>query len=205
MKVASAIDRLAAKLPASPVDPEDRDTRLEQRRADALCLMAATAIEDDPDPDRATVVVHVELSALLHGEGNALVDGSIPLHAAVTDRILCDCRYQPMLHDDSGLVIGIGFTSQLIPRWLRRAVEHRDHHRCTFPGCGSKAFVQVHHVVPWPKGPTDLDNLALVCFVHHKLVHYHGWHVTLAPDQATRWFRPDWAPYEPRAGPARPG
>ena len=209
-RIVKAIDRLAEKMATSPVDErahddanyeDDENPTIEMRRADALACLASTVISEDADSDRATVVVHAELSALVGNDGNALLDGSIPLHPSVTKRVLCDCRYQPVLHSDDGLVIGIGKTSRLIPRWLRRQVEHRDHHRCTFPNCGSKAFLQCHHVVPWPHGPTDIDNLTLLCFVHHKLVHDHGWHVTLAPDQTTRWFRPGWRPYSPRPAP----
>jgi hypothetical protein len=200
--ITTAIDRLADKMAVSPADDgddNDPDSTIEARRADALTRLAATVISDDADSDRATVVVHAELSDLISGEGNATIDSHIPLHPAVRDRMLCDCRLQPVLHDDNGLVIGIGKTSRMIPRWLRRQVEHRDHHRCTFPGCGSKAFTQAHHVVPWPEGPTDIDNLTLLCWIHHKLVHDHGWHVKLEPDQRTTWFRPDWTPYGPRA------
>jgi hypothetical protein len=205
--ITTAIERLAQKMVVSPADNGDKDdpaTTIEARRADALSRLAATVIADDADSDRATVVIHAELDALISGEGNATIDSRVALHPAVTARLLCDCRYQPVAHGDHGLVIGIGTTSQLIPRWLRRQVEYRDHHRCTFPGCGSKAYLQVHHVVWWPQGPTEIDNLTLVCWAHHKLVHEHGWHVTLAPDQTTRWFRPVWTPYGPRPAPEPP-
>lgn len=213
-RIVKAIDRLADKMATSPADepavddPDaEEDPTIEMRRADALACLAGTVTSEDADPDRATVVVHAQLSSLVGDDGNALLDGSIPLHPSVTHRILCDCRYQPVLHSDDGLVIGIGKTSRIIPRWLRRLVEHRDHHRCTFPGCGSKAFLEVHHVDPWPHGPTDIDNLTLLCFIHHKLVHEHGWQVVLAADQTTRWFRPNGKPYSPRpamAGADRP-
>jgi hypothetical protein len=201
--ITTAIDRLAAKMPSSPVDDVDEQASLEARRADALAALASQAISDDADSDRATVVVHAELSALTAKDGNGVVGGSLPIHPAVTQRIMCDCRYQPVLHGDDGLVVGIGKTARIIPRWLRRQVEHRDHHRCGFPNCGSRLGLDAHHVVPWPEGPTDIDNLTMLCRVHHKLVHDHGWHVILLADQTTRWFRPDRTPYQPRAGPAR--
>jgi uncharacterized protein DUF222/HNH endonuclease len=205
MKITTAIDRLAATMAVSPADDgdaSDPESMIDARRAGALSCLAGTVIDDDGDADRATVVVHAELAALVAGAGNASVGSSVALAPAVTGRFLCDRRLQGVVHGGDGAVVGIGTTSRLIPRWLRRAVEHRDNHRCTFPNCGSKAFLQVHHVVAWPQGPTDIDNLTLVCWAHHKLVHEHGWHVTLAPDQSARWFRPDWAPYGPRARPS---
>ena len=46
---------------------------------------------------------------------------------------------------------------------------------------------------------TDLDNLALVCTFHHRLVHEHGWNLERTPTGAVRWLRPDGVRY--RAGP----
>ena len=83
---------------------------------------------------------------------------------------------------------------------MKRALERRDRFRCTFPGCGCQAHLHAHHIVPWPLGPTDLDNLALVCSFHHRLVHKGGWHIVIR-DGMTDWFRPDWTPYIPRPGP----
>jgi hypothetical protein len=31
-------------------------------------------------------------------------------------------------------------------------------------------------------GPTDLDNLALLCRAHHRAVHEGGWQLTRGPD-----------------------
>ena len=56
----------------------------------------------------------------------------------------------------------------------RREVMRRDRH-CRFPGCTNVTFTNTHHVVPWkPGGPTDLDNLALLCLHHHHVVHCQG-------------------------------
>lgn len=101
-----------------------------------------------------------------------------------------------------GGIVGIGTTSRNIPRWLRRQVEHRDGYRCTFPACGARRFVEVHHVVPWPQGDTVITNLICACSFHHDLIHLHGWHAGLTDDGTVRWFRPDWTPYEPRPAPA---
>jgi hypothetical protein len=74
---------------------------------------------------------------------------------------------------------------------------------CTFPGCGARRFTQAHHIVWWDQGGrTDLDNLLLVCTLHHKLVHEYGWAVRRDGEGMARWFRPDGTRY--RAGPAPP-
>src|SRR6266545_7907431 len=47
-----------------------------------------------------------------------------------------------------------------------RQLKYRDR-ECTFPGCGERRFTQAHHIVWWEcRGPTDLDNLILVCSFH---------------------------------------
>jgi Domain of unknown function (DUF222) len=163
--------------------------------------LASATIASDHDADRATVVVHTELSALVGGGPNGKIDGGPAIPPEVVQRLACDCRLQAVLHGEGGIV-GIGMTARNIPRWLRRAVEHRDGYRCTFPGCDAKRFVQVHHIVAWPQGPTDVANLMCACPFHHDLLHQHGWHATLGSAGMVRWFRPDWTPYEPRPAPA---
>ena len=203
-KVTKALDRLADKIAASPedIDPDDPATTIDARRADALALLASQSIADDADPDRATVVFHVTLDDVVDGDGNATFANGRPLPQPLMERLRCDPRLQLVLHGKDGGITGIGFTSRDIPHWLRRQVEHRDGHRCTFPGCGDRAFLQPHHVVPWPLGPTDMGNLTMVCPTHHKLVHEFGWHVTLGKDGTAHWFRPNWRPYRPRPRPS---
>jgi hypothetical protein len=211
IRVTTALDRIASRLPASPEDYAqdddaalEDDDRLEARRADALDLLAGRSIAEDRDADRATVVIHAPLSALVSGETNGVSSRGEVLAPEVVSRLCCDSRLQTVIHGESGGVIGIGMTSRLIPKWLRREVEHRDGFRCTFPNCGSRLGTDAHHVVQWPHGPTDVDNLTLICRTHHRLVHEHHWHVMLAKDQSARWFRADWTPYEP-GPPAREG
>jgi hypothetical protein len=81
-----------------------------------------------------------------------------------------------------------------------RQLRFRDH-GCTFPGCGTSAFLQAHHTRHWEDGGrTDLDNLVLVCHFHHKLVHEFGWKVRL-DGLLTHWFRPSGRRYTPGPDP----
>ena len=65
---------------------------------------------------------------------------------------------------------------------------------------GPKTFLDGHHVKHWPHGPTDLDNLVLSCFFHHRLVHEHGWDVSLTGSEVT-WYRPSGERFEPGPDP----
>jgi hypothetical protein len=55
---------------------------------------------------------------------------------------------------------------------------------CVFPACARPlAWCEGHHLVSWlDGGPTDLDNLALLCRQHHRAVHEGGWRLTRGPD-----------------------
>ncbi|MGH8971276.1 MAG: HNH endonuclease signature motif containing protein, partial [Actinomycetes bacterium] len=66
-------------------------------------------------------------------------------------------------------------------RAQRRAAALRDR-GCIAPGCTAPpAACQLHHNWHWTDGgPTDLDNGALLCGFHHRMVHRQGWAVTLA-------------------------
>jgi hypothetical protein len=65
----------------------------------------------------------------------------------------------------------------------RRFGKTRDR-TCRHPGCGQPvARVDLDHVVPYPEGPTDCDNLCCLCRRHHRLKTFApGWRFVLTPD-----------------------
>lgn len=192
-KLVKAVDRLAAKLPVSPEDEPTKDSK----RADALVAMASASIANDQSADRATLVVHADVDTILDKDKNGVLAGGLPLPPEATAMLSCDARVQTVLRDEEGGIFHIASPSYVVPKWIRRQVEHRDNYRCTFTNCGSQAFTEVHHIEPWPRGRTEPGNLTVLCHTHHRLVHVHGWHVQLATDGTTRWFRPDRTPYLP--------
>jgi hypothetical protein len=199
--VAKALTRLADSIPSMPgeEDPFFADTR----RADALVALARTHISRDADPDRATVVVHSSVDPLGPRDPGYEIEGGPAIHAATAQRMLCHARVQTVVEDGSGGVVGLGRMSRQPSAWMLRQIRHRDH-GCTFPGCGSRRFTEAHHIVWWERGGrTDLENLSLVCFFHHKLVHEYGWSIHRADDGEIRWRRPDGTRF--RSGPAPPG
>lgn len=96
----------------------------------------------------------------------------------VAKRLACDARLQLALQDAVGDALGIGRTSRVVPRRIRRAMARRDKNMCRFPGCDATRRLHAHHVVHWlDGGPTDLDNLVSLCNFHHHAVHGGGWNV----------------------------
>ena len=83
-------------------------------------------------------------------------------------------------HGPDGGILDVGRRRRTIPPATRRALESRDR-GCRFPGCGSR-FTDAHHVVHWADGgETKLDNLVLLCRVHHRLLHEAGFRLELNP------------------------
>jgi hypothetical protein len=199
--VARALDRLADTLPVMP--GEEDAYSAPARRADALVALCSARIAADPDPDRATVVVHATLEALVVGDRSCQVEGGGVIHPETARRLLCNARLQGVIEDQVGNPVHVGRLSREPPPWMMRQLRYRDG-ECRFPGCGARRFTQAHHIVWWEHGgPTDLDNLVLLCPFHHKLVHEYGWAVRRHRDGTVGWFRSDGSWYHP--GPAPPG
>lgn len=192
--IINALEREAERIAAMPGE-EDR-VYASARRADALVALCSAGIATDPEPDRATVVVHARLDGLRQDTGGCEIEGGPVIHPQSVRRLLCNARVQTVVEDHHGNVLGIGLLSRQAPAWMVRQVRHRDR-ECRFPGCGARRFTEAHHIRWWRHGGrTDLDNLALICSFHHRLVHEHGWSVKREATGDLLWRRPDGTRYE---------
>jgi hypothetical protein len=198
--VAKALSRLADTLPVMP--GEDDRFFIEQRRADALVALASAQIAADPDPDRATIVVHARVDPAGRAEGGFEVEAGPAIPEQTAQRLLCTARVQAVVEDAAGDVVGLGRMAREPSEWMLRQLRHRDQ-GCTFPGCGATRWAQAHHITWWSRGGrTDLANLVLTCLFHHKLVHEYGWTVRRESNGEVIWARPDGIRFH--AGPAPP-
>ena len=190
--VVRAIERMASVVPAMPGE-QDR-VHADVRRADALVAVCSARLASDPDPDRATVVVHAPLQALIGPAARApaaTVEGGPVVGAETLRRLACNARIQTVVEDAEGTPLALGRTTRRPSAAMLRLIRHRDR-GCIFPGCGTRAFTEAHHVRWWRHGGrTDVDNLALVCSFHHRLVHEHGWSMCRGSDGTFGWLRPD--------------
>jgi Domain of unknown function (DUF222)/HNH endonuclease len=166
--------------------PTDGDTPWDQRCADAFIEIIRSSSGTDagvPSVNPFFVIAHVPLSTLVDrsGQSNALA-GELE-HIGLIDsetmrRIACDATIAIAVDDEIGHTMYEGRARRFPTKAQRREVLRRDRH-CRFPGCTSKTFVDVHHIVLWEAGGlTDLSNLALLCLHHHHLVHSNGWSMT---------------------------
>ncbi len=110
--------------------------------------------------------------------------GMLALSRAILRRLACDpalCR----ITTQNGLPIDVGHTTRAISTALRRALRNRDA-TCRFPGCAATRHLHAHHIIHWADGgPTDLDNLILLCGAHHRFIHSNDWCITRAG--ISRW------------------
>ena len=168
----------------------------EQLQADALALLAETALHQSLDPgpaaERYQIVVHVDAPVLADPEadGQSVLEGGTRVSAETSRRLACDASRVVMRHDADGRTVEVGARTRTIPPALRRALHHRDR-GCRFPGCGV-SFGQGHHIRHWANGgPTPLSNLAMLCRRHHRAVHEEGYQVERQIDGELRFRRPD--------------
>ena len=77
----------------------------------------------------------------------------------------------------------VGRASRVVSAAQRAALAIRDG-GCALAGCDRPpAWCEAHHLRHWLHGgPTNLENLALVCRAHHRAVHEGGWRLTRDPD-----------------------
>jgi len=165
----------------------------DQRRADALHGLvtqpAVTGAGKRPHP-KHLVIVRADASRLsAEPTGRAeFVDGT-PLPQATLERIACGAEFVGMVFGAAGESLWQGRRQRVATdaQWSN-LIERDGGCFC----CGADpAHCEAHHVVPWAppmRGPTDIDNLALVCTPTHHLIHDQGYRViwvdgkwTLAP------------------------
>lgn len=173
------------------VEPQDQRS-LEQACADALVELCSSYLHTSAEGVRATVVIHAELDTLLEGgTGIASLDAGPMVCGETVRRMCCDGHSELVLEGPDHEPIGIGLRSRQVPGWLWRVLWHRDQ-GCRFPGCERQRWIQNHHIEHWTRnGPTDKDNLVLLCWHHHHLVHEGGWKLEGDPDGWLDFISPD--------------
>src|SRR5207253_5175851 len=169
---------------------------LEEQQADALALLAESALHHGIDPgaqgERYQVVVHVDAAVLADPDapGQSVLEDGVRVSAETSLRLACDASRVVMQHSRDVRVVEVAARTRTIPPALRRALHHRDR-GCRFPGCVVR-FGQGDHIRHWAEGgPTTLSNLALLCHRHHRAVHEEGYHLERLPNGELEFRRPN--------------
>ena len=95
----------------------------------------------------------------------------------------------PSIFDAETQNMWLGRTRRTASEAQRMALIARDEH-CI--GCeANPLWCRSHHIVWWSKdGPTDFDNLLLVCDGCHRKIHLHGWQVRQHPVTKKFYLKP---------------
>jgi hypothetical protein len=171
--------------------------RVAARRADALLTLINRGADDEVvERGQARVIVHLDATT-----GAARLDGGPEIPDTTAERLACDARVQALLNDRTGNRMYLGRARRLATPAQISALTVRDGAACQFPGCTHTRHLHAHHVVAWLYGgPTDIDNMILICSHHHMLVHDHGYRIRRL-DGRWEFLRPDGTPVPAAAVP----
>lgn len=161
---------------------EDRKARLtpEQRMVDALADLICQPKGHKKKKGNQTdllLIAHYDPAGQTIRKAR-LADGT-PIPVAAFRDQACEGRVIPAVFDTRGQPLWVGRAKRVATPAQRIALIARDR-RCV--GCGADSdWCQAHHVVPWQAGgPTDLDNMCLLCSRCHHRVHDEGWRIEQA-------------------------
>ena len=157
-----------------------------QRRADAVTELAARLLKQGSLPtthgQRPHLVVTVPAASL---SGDSVEPGELAgvgaVSRALVRRLACDGSLTQVRTNSAGTPVGVDDTSPVIPPSLRTALAVRDR-GCRFPGCDRPPdWTDAHHIKHRADGgPRTLENMVLLCRIHHRAVHEGGWKLELS-------------------------
>ena len=127
----------------------------------------------------AEIIVRADLAALTGEPGGiAEICGVGPIPSSTLDRLACNSDVWIEIFADTLTPLYETVASRAPTAAQRRALIARDG-ACI--GCGEPpGECEAHHVKPRQcGGKTRLDNLVLVCWRCHDLIHDHNWQVTI--------------------------
>jgi hypothetical protein len=173
---ATVIAAIGSLAEPTALDPEDRRSPA-QRRADALTEICRRHLDSSQRPQVGGERPHLQVTvdvATLAGRGDSLVDiDTGPITLETVRRLACDATVSRILFREGSEPLEVGRAGRVVPASLRRALNARDG-GCTHPGCDVPArWCDAHHLVHWADGgPTQADNLRLLCRRHHRHAHH---------------------------------
>lgn len=188
--ISLACDTLARRM-------DDDGRTLEQKRFDALLVMASLGLAQLGNPTRkrrpAQIFIKMTPQAARGlSDEPAELFGYGPIPASAGRDIAVDAEWRAFLVDAADeAFLGLGTTSYRPTRRLDDHIAARDE-TCSFRHCDQPAeLCDTEHAVPYDKGGlTDEYNCAPMCRRHHRLKTHGGWQVIRARDGTVTWTSP---------------
>ena len=157
-------------------------------------LVTGPAGRDKPPSLRNQILVIAHTDAITGADPNARceIPGTGPIPRSELERLACEADLFGALFSRGGLPLWHGRKTRTVSPQQWRMLIARDR------GCvlcaASPSHCHAHHIVPWTapaQGPTDIDNLVLVCNRHHHHIHQHDLTLTRGPDGQWATCTPD--------------
>ena len=128
----------------------------------------------------ARIACDADITAILERLRDGCREGLVPFDGDLLSAAAKD------LQERSRELLWAGLTRRSVSPRQWNALVARDSH-CQFPGCRVDVTrCHPHHVREWEDyGPTDLDNLILLCARHHRFVHNRHWRITATPGMSS--------------------
>ncbi|WP_232667343.1 HNH endonuclease [Pseudonocardia sp. TRM90224] len=172
-----------------------------QRQAEALADICGYVLDHGDVPHagghRPHLNVHIPLTELENRVRTAILDFGGTITTRDLRLLACNAAVIPIVMNGDSQPLDIGRANRVIPDGMRRAVAARDRGcaRCGRPA----SWCDVHHIVEWQNGgPTEVNNLVMLCKMHHREIHATEWIVQIADGLPEfippRWVDPDQIP-----------
>ncbi len=166
-------------------DRDDDAPTPQQRRADALAtLILGGSSSSSSGRSAGPPAVRNQGIFIVHADGTGHIPGVGPLPRAEVERLCCVSDLHGLVFSTDGRPLWLGTATRLASDDQWYALIARDE-GCI--GCSADPSRCEAHHVRWVRhgGPTDIDNLVLVCSHCHHLIHDNGWRVVTGDDH--RW------------------
>jgi hypothetical protein len=157
-----------------------------QRRADAPLSMDRLALSNfqpvrGRKRSRPKVIATIAYHDLLTGDSGGSLDtngGRAVVSTESIRRLACDAGIHRLVHASDGTILDYGHQTRSLSDNLFDVLTARDH-GCRWTGCTAPpAACDAHHAEHWlDLGETEPDNLLLVCWYHHHLLHEQHWRI----------------------------
>ena len=152
----------------------------QQRRADALTeLITGEGPHHRPDVSLLVIADYDAVSGELR---NLRYDDGLPVPADRIAKLAAEAKILPAVFDAEGNPLWLGRADRHASAGQRTVLAARDG-GCV--NCGSPFEGSEPHHIEWFSrgGPTDIDNLCLLCERCHHLIHDDGWQLCSVDDQ----------------------
>ena len=134
-------------------------------------------------PAHMLIIATHELLTGARGAASARLGDGTVVPAETARRYACEAALTRVILATESEPLELGGSTRLFSTGQVRALIARDQ-GCRWPGCDAPPVACTpHHVRYWSHGgATDVTNGALLCAVHHRMVHEDRWRLTWAGD-----------------------